>query len=269
LSALSVILITLNEERNIEACLRSVEWADEIIVVDSQSTDRTVEIARSFTDKVFVIDWKGFAASKNFALQQAQSDWVLWIDADERVPAELATEIRQVISQKPQEDGFAIARRAFFLGRWIKHCGWYPGYVLRLFRRGKACFNDNRVHEGLILQGRQGRLQNDLLHYTDDSLEHYLWKFNRYTSLAAQDLVQRGRKAGWLGMIGRSLHTFFRMYLVKRGFMDGVEGLMLCLLSANYVAMKYAKLWEARNVTLVHPEKPDAIENSPTRTAFS
>jgi len=252
-----------------EACLRSVDWADEIIVVDSQSTDKTVEIAKRFTDKVFVIDWQGFAAGKNLALKKAQGDWVLWIDADERVPAALAAEIRKVIAQHPAEDGFAIARRAYFLGRWIKHCGWYPGYVLRLFRRGKAYFNDNLVHEGLILQGQQGRLQNDLLHYTDDTLEHYMWKFNRYTSLAAEELVRRGRKAGWLSMVGRSLHTFLRMYFVKLGFLDGVEGLMLCLLSANYVAMKYAKLWEARNVTSAHPEEAEIVEDEPTATAFS
>ncbi len=269
MSTLSVILITLNEERNIEACLRSVEWADEIIVVDSQSTDKTVEIAKQFTDKVVSIDWKGFAASKNLALRQAQCDWVLWIDADERVPAELAAEIRQVIAQNPPEAGFAIARRAFFLGRWIKHCGWYPGYVLRLFRRSKACFNDNLVHEGLILQGEQGRLHNDLLHYTDDSLEHYMWKFNRYTSLAAEELVQRGRKAGWFSMVGRSLHAFFRMYILKRGFLDGMEGLMLCLLSANYVAMKHAKLWEARNVTVAYPEEHETVRNDSAQTPFS
>lgn len=250
MSALSVIVITLNEARNIGECLQSVKWADEIVVVDSQSCDKTVEIARQYTDKVYTAEWQGYSANKNFALQQTTGDWVLWIDADERVTEALAAEIRHVIAKQPTENGFEMARRAFFLGRWIKHSGWYPGYVLRLFRRDCAHFSENFVHEQLELQGTKATLKNDLLHYTDETLEHYLWKLNRYTSLAADELFNKKRKTGWRSMIGRALYTFFRMYILKRGFLDGVEGLMLCLLSANYVAMKYAKLWEKQNVSL-------------------
>ncbi|NIA31112.1 MAG: glycosyltransferase [Actinobacteria bacterium] len=246
MSAISVILITFNEEENIKACLTSVQWADEIIVVDSNSRDRTVEIARQFTEKVIVADWKGYSANKNLALENASGEWILWIDADERVTPELAQEIKNVIGMNTEKDGFEMARKAFFLGRWIKHCGWYPGYVLRLFRRQKAYFTDNKVHEGVILKGSRSRLKNALLHYTDNNLEHYLWKFNRYTSYAADELAGKQRSAGLLSILFRPLHTFVKMYVLKLGILDGVEGLMLCLLSAGYVAMKYAKLWELK-----------------------
>ena len=246
MSSISVILITLNEEENIKACLTSVQWADEIIVVDSNSQDRTVEIARQFTGKVIAADWRGYSANKNLALENAGGEWVLWIDADERVTPELAQEIKNVIRTNTEKDGFEMARKAFFLGRWIKHCGWYPGYVLRLFRRQNACFSDNKVHEGVVLKGSRGRLKETLLHYTDNNLEHYLWKFNRYTSYAADELAEKQQSAGLLSILFRPLHAFVKMYVLKLGVLDGVEGLMLCLLSAGYVAMKYAKLWELK-----------------------
>jgi len=253
-STISVILITLNEEENIIPCLESVQWADEIVVVDSQSQDRTVELAKRFTDKVIISEWQGYANNKNLALGYATSDWILWIDADERVPPALANEIRETIQKNPRENGFEVARKAFFLGRWIKHCGWYPGYVLRLFRRNKARFNENLVHEGLELEGDRGRLQHPLLHFTDNTLEHYLWKFNRYTSLAAKELAQKNRHAGFMTIFLHSLHAFIKMYIFKLGFLDGVEGLILCLLSPKYVGIKYAKLWEINNV---YPKRSD------------
>ena len=262
MSSLSVILITLNEEENIVPCLESVRWADEIIVVDSQSTDRTAELARRFTEKIIISEWRGFSHNKKLALAQATCEWVLWIDADERVTPELRQEIQAVIARNPLQDGFEIARKAYFLGRWIKHCGWYPGYVLRLFRRLKARFNDNLVHEGLELDGPRGRLKHALLHFTDNTLDHYLWKFNRYTSLAATELAQKKRKSGFLTIFFRSLHAFVKMYVFKLGFLDGVQGLILCLLSANYVAMKYAKLWEIENISNL---KLATTETEPTQ----
>ncbi len=244
MSSLSVIMITLDEEENIRACLQSVAWADEIIVVDAESTDRTAAIAKEYTDRVFVIPWQGYAANKSFALAQARGEWIFWIDADEIVPAALAREIQAVIRSGPRYSGYEVARKAYFLGRWIKHCGWYPGYVLRLFRRDHGRFNEHRVHEGVELAGDRARLQNSLDHYTDRDLEHYMWKFNRYTSLAAEELAGKGRRGGLAAFLFRPLHAFIKMYILKRGFLDGVEGLMLCLLSANYVAAKYAKAWE-------------------------
>ncbi|MBN2000461.1 glycosyltransferase family 2 protein [candidate division KSB1 bacterium] len=241
--SISVILITLNEEKNIDACLQSVQWADEIVVVDSFSTDRTIEIVKNYTDKVILHPFDGYAENKNLALDRTTSEWILWLDADERVTPELSDEIKHVLN-KTEYQGFEMPRKAFFLGRWIKHCGWYPGYVLRLFRKQNARFSHNKVHEGLILDGSCGRLTHALLHYTDDSLEHYLWKFNRYTSLAAEELHERGRRAGLGSIIFRPVFAFLKMYFMKRGFLDGIEGLMLCLLSAGYVAVKYAKTWE-------------------------
>jgi glycosyltransferase involved in cell wall biosynthesis len=242
--SLTVIVITLNEERHIAECLESVRWADEIIVMDSQSTDRTVAISREFTSKVFIKQFNGYSENKNSALQQATSEWILWLDADERVTSELAEEIQSILAARPPQNGFAVPRKAFFLGRWIRHCGWYPGYVVRLFRRQGARFSDSKVHEGVVITGPSGRLRNALLHYTDDSVEHYLWKLNRYTTLAAQDGCQTGKKSGMLDILFRPWIMFFKMYFLRLGFLDGIEGFILCLLSSGHVALKYAKIWE-------------------------
>ncbi|MBI4546851.1 MAG: glycosyltransferase family 2 protein [Ignavibacteriae bacterium] len=242
---LSVIVITFNEERNIVECLQSVSWADEIIVVDANSTDRTVELAKQFTPRVYVKEWLGFAAAKNFALEQAANEWVLWLDADERATPELAGEIQHIIQNSSIiHKAFQVARRAYFLGKWIKHCGWYPGYVVRLFRRESARFNDSRVHEKLEIDGSVGRLKHDLIHYTDHNLFHYFSKFNRYTSLAAQDLWEAGKEFSLYDVLIRPLFLFFKMYILRRGFLDGMHGLILSLLSSAYVFTKYAKLWE-------------------------
>lgn len=249
MTRVSIIVITRNEERNIRECLSTVHWADEIIVVDSGSTDHTVAAAREFSDKVFVRPWEGFGASKNFALSQARNDWVFWLDADERITPELAEEIQLSISGHSRHAGFSVPRKAFFLGTWIKHCGWYPARVIRLFRRGKGTFSNDRVHEKLIVDGPVGELKSDLLHYTDPSLEHYFTKFNRYTSLAAEDLAGTGRQTTVGRMLLNPLWTFVRMYFLRLGFLDGMPGLILCMLSAGYVFTKYAKLWE-RNRTM-------------------
>ncbi len=242
---LSVIVITRNEEKNIAECLGSVRWAREIVVVDSQSTDRTVECARQFTEKIHVTAWLGYAAAKKFALAHCTQDWVFWLDADERVPAELAEEIREIVrSSPPVAEGYEVARRAFFLGRWIRHCGWYPGYVARLFRRGHVEFSASSVHEEAIIRGRVGRLQHDLLHFTDTTLYHYFSKFNRYTSLGADEMSSDGRSFALWDLLVRPPFLFFKMYVLRRGFMDGMHGLILSLVSAAYVFCKYAKLRE-------------------------
>lgn len=251
MSSISVIIITLNEERNIEECLESVKWADEIVIVDSHSADRTRDIAAKYTNKIFEMDWQGYSAAKNFALEQTSSDWILWIDADERVTDELRKEINNTIEGNTEFDGYEVPRMAYFLGRWIKHCGWYPGYVLRLFKRGTAKFDNSNVHEGLQFENPRGRLQHDLLHYTDRNIEHYYTKFNRYTSLAIDDLAARNKKYRISDLLFRPLFAFFKMYILKRGFLDGIQGFLLCVFSANYVFTKYAKLWERE--TLIEP----------------
>jgi glycosyltransferase involved in cell wall biosynthesis len=242
---LSVIVITKNEERNIRACLDSVTWANEVVVVDSGSTDNTITIAKEFTSKVYLRTWKGFSAAKNYALQQATGEWVLWLDADERVTPELQNEIQTVI-EADQKDiaAYSMPRKANFLGSWINHCGWYPGRVVRLFRRTSGVFPDTKVHEHLEVKGHIGRLSSDLLHYTDPDLFHYYEKYNRYTSLAAEELIAREKRFHLGKLIFNPLWIFIKMYILRLGFLDGISGLILCTCSANYVFTKYAKLWE-------------------------
>lgn len=240
--SLSVIVITRNEERNIGDCLASVAWADEIVVVDAESVDRTVEIARQRTPHVHVVRWKGFAAAKEEALARSAHEWILWLDADERVGGELAREIAAIAKGEGEFAAYEVARRAYFIGKWIRHSGWYPGYVTRLFRRSSARFSESKVHERLIVDGPVGRLRNDLLHYTDETLHHYLKKFNSYTTLAAEEAAAQGGRFGVADVVVRPPYMFFKMYLLKRGFLDGMHGLILALLSSAYVFSKYAKL---------------------------
>lgn len=250
---LSVIIITHNEELNIAPCLASVQWADEIVVVDSQSTDRTVELASKYTSRVHVRPWMGYAEAKNYALAQTATDWVLWLDADERVTPELAKEIQQVVQQnRTGLVGYSFPRRAYFLGKWIKHCGWYPGRVVRLFRREAGTFSDSLVHEHLILDGSIGELYHDLLHYTDERLDHYFNKFNRYTSLGAEELLSKRRSFRLVDLLVRPPVFFFKMYILRLGFLDGIPGLILCVLSSCYVFTKYAKLWERSRLLVSH-----------------
>jgi glycosyltransferase involved in cell wall biosynthesis len=245
MARLSVITITLNEEQNITACLESVRWADEMIVVDSGSKDRTVEFARKLTNNVIPVEWKGYGATRNIALDIATGDWILWLDADERVTPELASEIREVLADDdPECDGYSVARRAYFLDKWIKHCGWYPSRVVRLFRKGKARFSEARVHEQLLIAGGVGALKNDLLHFTDPNLYHYFAKFNTYTTLAARELQDGGRHFSVADVLLKPPFMFLKMYILRFGILDGMHGFLLSLASSAYVFAKYAKLWE-------------------------
>ena len=245
MTPLSVIVITRNEERNIVACLESVTWADDIIIVDAQSGDATATLARQFTQKIFVEPWKSFSEAKTFAVAKSRHDWVLWLDADERVTPTLAAEIQSLLESSPTQAAYSVARRAYFLGRWIRHSGWYPGRVPRLFRKDRALFSPAAVHEGLIVQGAVGELRNDLLHFTDPNLYHYLAKLNRYTTLASKESFDSGKRFRRIDLFVRPPWLFVKMYIVRLGFLDGVPGLLLALLSSAYVFTKYAKLWEA------------------------
>ncbi|MBI2429864.1 MAG: glycosyltransferase family 2 protein [Ignavibacteriales bacterium] len=242
------MVITKNEEHNIDACLKSVQWADEIIVVDAESNDRTIEIARRHTDKIFITPWMGFAAAKQFAVVQSHYDWILWLDADERVLPELSEEIQRIVQLNPNHAAFTVARRAYFLGKWIKHSGWYPGRVARLFHKGRAKFNSAAVHEGLEVKGSTGQLRNDLVHYTDPNIHHYFEKYNRYTTLAAHEAFMKGKSAHLSDLLIRPLWQFLRMYLIRLGFLDGIHGLLLAVFSSSYVFTKYAKLREKKFV---------------------
>jgi len=240
---LSVIVITRNEESHIGDCLDSVAFADEIVVLDSGSTDRTRDIARARGARVEVsVDWPGFGPQKNRALDLATGDWVLSIDADERVPPELAQAIQRAIAA-PEADAYRIARLSNFCGRWIRHSGWWPDYVLRLFRRGAGRFSDAAVHERVETAGRVGTLPGHFLHYPYASLEAFIDKINRYSTEAARAAHARGRRTGILGPFGHGAWTFVRHYVLRRGFLDGWQGLLLAGMAATGSFYRYAKLY--------------------------
>ncbi len=241
--SISAIVITLNEEKRIQACLDSISWVDEIIVVDSGSTDRTRQIANGMVTRLVESEWLGFAETKALAVKHTTGDWILWVDADEIVPDSLSAEIRSRVGQDGNIMGFMVPRKAIFLGKWIRHCGWYPGYVCRLFKREHGEFTGRLVHESVTIDGRTDRLKNHLIHYTDDSLEHYLHKFNKYTTLGARQLQQDGNAFHLKDLILRPPFMFVKMYLLKLGILDGIQGFILCFLSSCYVFTKYAKLW--------------------------
>ncbi len=241
MASLSVIIITRNEAANIRACLESVAWADEIIVVDSGSDDDTVDICREFTPHVYVHDWPGFGTQKNRALGYATADWVLSLDADERVTPELRTDIETAIHEG-QADGFEIPRLSSFCGRFMRHSGWYPDYVVRLFRRGSARFSDDLVHERVLVDGSTAQLDGMLLHYAYDDMEEVLYKVNQYSSAGAQMMQQRGRQATLTGAVLRGLWSFMRTYFLRAGFLDGREGFMLAVSNAEGTYYRYLKL---------------------------
>lgn len=239
---LTVVVITKNEEQNIYRCLDAVRWADEIIVVDSQSTDNTLEIVKQFHAKVYSPVWRGYGPAKREGVAHATSDWVLSVDADEVVTPELAEEIRDVIKSETSHDGYYMNRCTNFLGRWIYHCGWYPDRVLRLFRREKGNVTDSPVHERVEVTGTTGYLKGELLHYSYPTLELYLEKSNRYTTLGAEEAYNRGKRFRLFDIVIRPMVSFISHYIVKQGFRDGVEGLLISVLSSIAVMVKYAKL---------------------------
>jgi glycosyltransferase involved in cell wall biosynthesis len=257
---LSVILITKNEARNIAGCLQSVAFADEWIVVDAGSGDATVEIARSLGAQVTVSeDWPGFGPQKNRALALATGDWVLSIDADERVGPVLAEAIRRVVADtsgsashaedgaaarkpRPEPLGYELSRLSSFCGQWMRHGDWYPDRVLRLFRRGSGCFTDDLVHERLVVDGPTGRLAGDLLHDTMPDLADALDKMNRYSSGRALDRVRGGAQGGLGKALSHGLWAFLRSYLFKRGFLDGRLGFVLAVYIAEGTYYRYLKM---------------------------
>ena len=240
---LSVIIITKNEATNIRACLESVAWAGEIVVVDSGSSDGTVEICRDLGARVYEHDWPGFGMQKNRALGYAAHDWVLSIDADERVTPELRASIESVIGgPEGSYDVYEISRLSSYCGRFMRHSGWRPDFIVRLFRRGAARFSDDLVHERLLFSGKTGRLDGELLHYAFDNPEEVLHKVNSYSSAGAQMLHQRGRKATLAGAVFRGLWSFVRTYFLRAGFLDGREGFMLAVSNAEGTYYRYLKL---------------------------
>jgi glycosyltransferase involved in cell wall biosynthesis len=241
---ISATLITNNEEPNVEEALQSLAWADEIVVVDSGSTDATLEICRRYTDRIFERAWTGFVDQKNYVVEQASHDWIISLDADERIGPELAREIDQLRRAGFRHAGYRMPRVAFFMGRWIRHGDWYPDYQLRLFDRRRGRWRGGRVHESVRVEGTPGLLRGEIQHYTYRSLSDYLRRLETYSTLAAQDYQQRGRKASLPKLVGNPCLTFLKAYLLKRGFLDGAPGLMVAVMGAVSVYFKYAKLYE-------------------------
>jgi len=257
---ISVTIITLNEEELIRDCLESVAWADEIVVVDAQSSDRTVEICREYTDKVIQREWQGFADQKQFALDQCTNEWVLSLDADERVTNELRDEILNILNQNNTADGYYIARRTYFLNKWIKHCGWYPGYQVRLFKRQKTKVSRVRVHEGYIVDGRIDTLKNDIIHFSYSSISQSLEKLNRYTSLEALDRMDQ-KKVHWYDFILHPMSAFWIKFIAQKGFLDGMHGFLLSWVSTLFKMVLYMKLWRLQRMT---PEERQMIREATT-----
>jgi glycosyltransferase involved in cell wall biosynthesis len=245
---ISATIITLNEEENLADALRSLAWADEIVVVDSESTDHTVEIARQFTDKVITQKWLGYAAQKNFATEQATNDWVLNLDADERLSPELQKEIEAIKkAENIDAAAFEMPRKVFYLGRWIKHSGWYPDFKIRLYNRTKGRWQGDFVHESVKVEGQVTRLCGDILHYTvRNASEHHL-RLDRYTTLAAQEAFEKNRRSSFFTLALAPFATFVKSYLFKGGFLDGIQGLAIAFFAAHYVFLKNLKLWELQN----------------------
>jgi glycosyltransferase involved in cell wall biosynthesis len=257
--SLSVAIIVRNEERNLARTLASVRFADEIVVVDSGSTDGTVEIARSFGAKVLNRPWPGFAAQKNFAIAQCSGDWILSLDADEELSPELRGEIQALLAGLPVADAFFVKRRNLFLGRWMRHGGYYPDPKLRLFRRSPASFTQPRfeerpVHETIVFEGKTAKLDHDLIHHAYPTLEDYIEHMDRYSTLGAQLLEARNRTSRnlaafyWNVVLAPAL-TFIWNFFFRLGFLDGREGLLLHLYHSGYVSWKYAKAWRSTRAT--------------------
>lgn len=243
---LSVTVITKNEARDLAGALASVAWADEIVVVDSHSTDATVAIARQHTDRVVVRDWPGYPDQKNYAASIASHDWILSLDADERVTPGLAREIRSVLSRDGELDpvAFRIPRVTWYLGRWVRTTDWYPDYQTRLYNRRAAEWTGRYVHEAVAVRGSTGRLQGEFQHYAYRDIADHLETIDRYTTYAARQMREAGRRAGLFDVAVHPPLAFLRNYIAKGGMRDGIPGFIISALNSYYVFLKFAKLWE-------------------------
>ncbi len=242
---LSVIIITKNESDHIQRCLKSVDWADEIIVLDSGSSDDTVALCKQFTASVFETNWPGFGPQKQRALDKATGDWVLSIDADEQITDELKQEIQ--LAMQTETDGYYIPRLSSYCGKQIKHGGWWPDHVLRLFQRQQGHFTDDLVHERILVDGTIKKLQNPILHEAFINPDEVLHKVNNYSTLGAQKLYDQGKSTTLPKAILKGFWTFFKTYIIKASFLDGTQGLMLAISNAEGTYYKYIKLLDLQH----------------------
>jgi len=240
---ISATIITLNEEKGIADCLECLSWADEIVVLDSVSSDRTVEIAKRYTDKVFVEDWHGQGAHKNQAAELAQGPWIFSIDADERVSPELAKEIQEVV-KRPSAAAYKVRRKNLYRGQWIRHGGWWPDWVTRLYRKQDVRFNNRVIHESLIVDGPIGKLKEPLMHYSFNSAKEFLERANKYAIHQAEDMFKDGKRASTLTAISHALFTFIQTFLLRGGLLDGSAGILISTYNAIGTLYKYMILAE-------------------------
>lgn len=261
---ISTVVIAFNEEANIERCLSSAAaFSDDLLVVDSHSTDDTVSIARRCGARIISRDWPGYGKQRQFAIENAKHEWVLSIDADEEVSPELSAEIQRLDFKY---DGYEMPRCVWYLTRWIRHGVWYPGYVLRLFRRDHARVTDTSIHESVRVSGTVGRLKSDLRHYSYRDVEHHIDKINDFTTISAREMVKPGRVAGVGRIVFYPFFEFLKTYVVKLGFLDGVAGFQVSMLHAFYVFLKYAKLRElqtkslSKTTTTTEPSRKETME---------
>lgn len=247
---ISATMIVFNEEKHIAAVCESLAWADEIVIVDSSSADRTVEIARQYTDRIFQREFKGYKDKHEYADAMATGDWIFWIDADERVTDELRASIAALRQRDEADlpDGFRMARKTFYLGRFIRYCGWYPDFKMRLYRKSASTWSGVPPHEIARVTGRVETLAGDLLHFTKDSLSDQHLMLDSYTSLAAEYHAQRGRRISAPALFFRPIGAFVRTFVVNQGFRDGIVGLIISIQTAYGVFLKYAKVWEKGTV---------------------
>ncbi len=242
----TAIVLTYNEEENIRDCMESVKWADEILVADSFSTDGTLEIVRSYGARILQNPYKNHAAQSNWAIPQAAHEWILFVDADERVTDELREEVQHLLVKGPERDGYFIYRRNFVFGKEIKHGGWDRDKTTRFFHRDRCRKENREVHADFKINGEPGYLKGKLLHYTYHNFDQYFEKFGRYTTWAANDLYKNGKKVSLINLFFRPAFGFMKRYILRLGFLDGALGLILAMLSAFATFTKYAKLWLMR-----------------------
>lgn len=239
---ISAVVITKNEEANITDCLKSISWVDEIVLVDAESTDKTVELAKNFTSSIFIRNWEGFAKQKEFALSKVSNEWILNIDADERISSALKDEIINL--NQDDADGYYLWRENYLLKKHIKSCGWDNDYQLRLVKTSKTHLTDRLVHEGFSVDGKTNRLNNRLIHYTFTSIEKTVTKINHYTTLRAEELFKKNKTIGGFGIVAHGLAGFFKFFFLLRGYRDGVHGLVISLFHSITTFLSYMKLWE-------------------------
>jgi glycosyltransferase involved in cell wall biosynthesis len=244
---ISVTVRTFNEESNIRDCLESVKWADEIIVVDSCSSDGTVAIAREYTDRIIVRPWAGHIATSQFATDQCRNLWVFSIDADERVSPGLRGEILALDLERSRDDAYDMPRRHFFMRRWINHSGWYPDRNIRLFRKDRCYWGGYAPHDKIVVPGSMASLKGDILHYVYSDTAHFAATKNSYSTLTADDHNRNGRRATLVHFTLRPLYSFLYRYLVRLGFLDGLAGFVISVMEAHYVFLKYIKLYEIQH----------------------